>query len=163
MKALHDNLVLGTASVIDDDVTTTDELIPSGESSSYRSNPYRLSRLTLSRRDPEYVGRADKVAAVAKKFYGEEFDSSIDFSAEEASMAAAVAAYEKEYGSLEGSTGIGSLVTAVRPGDDRPAAGGSAPGPGGLPLQRKRRPIRRAGDAGGLHFSGKSGGPNGGG
>ena len=117
MKALHDNLVLGTASVIDDDVTTTDELIPSGESSSYRSNPYRLSRLTLSRRDPEYVGRADKVAAVAKKFYGEEFDSSIDFSAEEASMAAAVAAYEKEYGSLEGSTGIGSLVTAVRPGD----------------------------------------------
>ncbi len=117
MKALHDNLILGTASVIDDDVTTTDELIPSGESSSYRSNPYRLSRLTLSRRDPEYVGRADKVAAIAKKAYGEEFDASLDIAGEEAAMAAAVAAYEKAYGALEGTTGIGSLVCAVRPGD----------------------------------------------
>ena len=48
MRPLADNLVVGVASVIDDDVTTTDELIPSGESSSYRSNPYRLSRLALS-------------------------------------------------------------------------------------------------------------------
>ncbi|MBQ8914768.1 MAG: hydratase [Clostridia bacterium] len=117
MKALHDNLVLGVASVIDDDVTTTDELIPSGESSSYRSNPYRLSRLTLSRRDPEYVGRADKVAAIAKKAYGEEFDASLDISAEEAEMQAAIGAVEAEIGALEGSTGIGSLVCAVRPGD----------------------------------------------
>jgi len=117
MKALHDNLVLGVASVIDDDVTTTDELIPSGESSSYRSNPYRLSRLTLSRRDPEYVGRADKVAAIAKKAYGEEFDASLDISAEEAEMQAAISAVEAEIGALEGSTGIGSLVCAVRPGD----------------------------------------------
>ena len=117
MKALHDNLVLGTASVIDDDVTTTDELIPSGESSSYRSNPYRLSRLTLSRRDPEYVGRADKIAAVAKKSYGEEYDASVDFANEEASMAAAVSAFEEKFGALEGTVGIGSLVCAVRPGD----------------------------------------------
>ena len=117
MKALHDNLVLGVSSVIDDDVTTTDELIPSGESSSYRSNPYRLSRLTLSRRDPEYVGRADKVAQTAKKFYGEELDASIDFADTEASMNAAVAAYEGKFGALEGTTGIGSLVCAVRPGD----------------------------------------------
>ena len=117
MKALHDNLVLGVSSVIDDDVTTTDELIPSGESSSYRSNPYRLSRLTLSRRDPEYVGRADKVAETAKKFYGEENDASIDFADTDASMKAAVAAYEGKFGALEGTVGIGSLVTAVRPGD----------------------------------------------
>ncbi|MBE6587636.1 MAG: hydratase [Ruminococcaceae bacterium] len=117
MKALHDNLVLGTCSVIDDDVTTTDELIPSGESSSYRSNPYRLSRLTLSRRDPEYVGRADKVWAIAKKFCGEDYDAALDISAEEAEMKAAVAAVEEKIGSLEGTTGIGSLVCAVRPGD----------------------------------------------
>jgi len=117
MKALHDNLIIGTASVIDDDVTTTDELIPSGESSSYRSNPYRLSRLTLSRRDPEYVGRADKIAAVAKKVSGEEFDASVDISSEEASLKAAVAAYEEEHGALFGTIGIGSLVCAVRPGD----------------------------------------------
>ena len=117
MKALHDNLVLGTASVIDDDVTTTDELIPSGESSSYRSNPYRLSRLTLSRRDPEYVGRADKIAAVAKKSYGEEYDTALDISCEEAEMKAAVSAVEDVIGALKGTTGIGSLVCAVRPGD----------------------------------------------
>ncbi|MBR6676804.1 MAG: hydratase, partial [Clostridia bacterium] len=117
MKALHDNLVLGVSSVIDDDVTTTDELIPSGESSSYRSNPYRLSRLTLSRRDPEYVGRADKVAAVAKKFYGEELDAAVDFAETDASMQAALAAFEAKHGALSGSVGIGSLVTAVRPGD----------------------------------------------
>ncbi len=117
MKALHDNLVLGVSSVIDDDVTTTDELIPSGESSSYRSNPYRLSRLTLSRRDPEYVDRADKVAAIAKKTYGEEFDASLDIAEGEAAMQAAISAVEAVAGKLEGATGIGSLVCAVRPGD----------------------------------------------
>ena len=117
MKALCDNIVLGTASVIDDDVTTTDELIPSGESSSYRSNPYRLSRLTLSRRDPEYVGRADKIAAVSKKFCSEDYDASLDIANDEAQMNAAIAAFEAKYGALEGSVGVGSLVCAVRPGD----------------------------------------------
>ena len=117
MKALADNLVIGVASVIDDDVTTTDELIPSGESSSYRSNPYRLSRLTLSRRDPAYVGRADVISAVAKKAAGEEYDESLDIAGAEAAMNAAVAAYEAKFGALEGGVGIGSLVCAVRPGD----------------------------------------------
>ena len=117
MKALHDNLVLGVASVIDDDVTTTDELIPSGESSSYRSNPYRLSRLTLSRRDPAYVGRADVIAALAHKLCGEEYDAAVDISTAERTMTAAVEAYEAKYGKLEGSLGVGSLVCAVRPGD----------------------------------------------
>ena len=117
MKALQDNLVIGCASVIDDDVTTTDELIPSGESSSYRSNPYRLSRLTLSRRDPAYVGRADIIQAIAKKQAGEEYDTTVDISTAEAAMQAAVSAYEKQYGALCGTTGIGSLVGAVRPGD----------------------------------------------
>lgn len=117
MKALADNLVMGVASVIDDDVTTTDELIPSGESSSYRSNPYRLSRLTLSRRDPAYVGRADVISAVAKKAAGEEYDEGIDTASAEAAMNAAINAYEAKFGALEGECGIGSLVCAVRPGD----------------------------------------------
>ncbi len=58
---LGDNLLLRLCSVIHDEVTTTDELIPSGESSSYRSNPLKLASLTLSRRDPAYVGRARAV------------------------------------------------------------------------------------------------------
>ena len=117
MKALHDNLVLGVASVIDDDVTTTDELIPSGESSSYRSNPFRLSRLTLSRRDPEYVGRADAVSACAHRAYGEEYEKTSESDAAYEKMEAAIGAYEKKYGKLSGSIGVGSLVCAVRPGD----------------------------------------------
>jgi aconitate hydratase len=56
----EDNLLIRLASVIHDEVTTTDELIPSGETSSYRSNPVKLASFTLSRRDPEYVGRAMK-------------------------------------------------------------------------------------------------------
>ncbi|MBQ9116160.1 MAG: hydratase, partial [Clostridia bacterium] len=58
MAPLTDDLLLRVASVIKDDVTTTDELIPSGETSSYRSNPLRLAEFTLSRREPAYVARA---------------------------------------------------------------------------------------------------------
>ncbi|MCL2095916.1 MAG: hydratase [Oscillospiraceae bacterium] len=57
-KSLGENIILKVCSVITDEVTTTDELIPSGETSSYRSNPYRLAEFTLSRKDPEYVNRA---------------------------------------------------------------------------------------------------------
>ena len=60
---LAQNILLELAAVIRDPVTTTDELIPSGETSSYRSNPLRLSEFTLSRRAPEYVGRSKAVAA----------------------------------------------------------------------------------------------------
>ena len=63
---LSDNLLLELAAVIHDPVTTTDELIPSGETSSLRSNPVRLSEFTLSRRVPEYVGRAKAVAVQEK-------------------------------------------------------------------------------------------------
>ncbi len=62
MYALEDNLLLKLACVLHDDVTTTDELIPSGETSSYRSNPLRLSEFALSRREPQYVPRAKAVA-----------------------------------------------------------------------------------------------------
>ena len=64
MPALTDDLLLRVASVITDPVTTTDELIPSGETSSYRSNPEALSEFTLSRKDPAYVGRAKTVRAM---------------------------------------------------------------------------------------------------
>ena len=61
MSALTDNLLLKVVSVIHDPVTTTDELIPSGETSSYRSNPLGLAEFTLSRKDPAYVGRAKEI------------------------------------------------------------------------------------------------------
>ncbi|MDE7306569.1 MAG: hydratase, partial [Clostridia bacterium] len=61
--ALTDNILMKAVSVIDDPVTTTDELIPSGETSSYRSNPLRLAEFALSRKDPEYVSRAKQVKA----------------------------------------------------------------------------------------------------
>ena len=64
MEALSENILLKVSSKILDDVTTTDELIPSGETSSYRSNPLGLAEFTLSRRDPEYVGRAKAVQAL---------------------------------------------------------------------------------------------------
>ncbi len=61
--ALGDNLLMRVVSVLTDPVTTTDELIPSGETSSYRSNPLKLAEFTLSRKDPAYVGRAKAVKA----------------------------------------------------------------------------------------------------
>jgi len=67
MQPLDENLLLNVASVINDPVTTTDELIPSGEASSYRSNPAKLAEFTLSRKDPGYVGRAKTVQAVEAK------------------------------------------------------------------------------------------------
>ena len=61
------DLLLTAASAIYDPVTTTDELIPSGETSSYRSNPLKLAEFTLSRKDPAYVGRAKAIQAVEQK------------------------------------------------------------------------------------------------
>ncbi len=64
LKEMPEQVLLKLASVLRDNVTTTDELIPSGETSTLRSNPYKLSRFTLSRKDPEYVVRADKIAEI---------------------------------------------------------------------------------------------------
>ena len=64
IPALSDDLLMQVASVLRDEVTTTDELIPSGETSSYRSNPMKLAQFTLSRRDPDYVPRAKATAAL---------------------------------------------------------------------------------------------------
>ena len=67
MSSLTDNILLKVCSKILDPVTTTDELIPSGETSSYRSNPLGLAEFTLSRRDPDYVGRAKAVAELERE------------------------------------------------------------------------------------------------
>ena len=66
MSPLTDNILLKVCSKIMDEVTTTDELIPSGETSSYRSNPLGLAEFTLSRRDPEYVGKSKAVDKLEK-------------------------------------------------------------------------------------------------
>lgn len=66
IEALNDNILLKVAAYIDDPVTTTDELIPSGETSSYRSDPYALSEFALSRKVPEYVSRAKEVRELEK-------------------------------------------------------------------------------------------------
>lgn len=76
-EALADNILLKVASKIEDDVTTTDELIPSGETSSYRSNPLGLAEFTLSRRDPAYVGKAKAVRALEDERKAGKMDESL--------------------------------------------------------------------------------------
>ena len=113
MEALTDNLVLKVVSEIHDPVTTTDELIPSGETSSYRSNPLGLAEFALSRKDPAYVGRAKAVqraekARVAGKEPGEAFSE----------IAPVLSAIQAAYGDVNSeNTGIGSTIFAVKPGD----------------------------------------------
>ena len=103
MPELPGNLLLKVVSVITDPVTTTDELIPSGETSSYRSNPEKLSEFALSRKDPEYVGRAKEVRALEKsREAGESILPEI---------LARISPLTWE------NTGLGSVVCAVKPGD----------------------------------------------
>ena len=103
---LTDNLIVKFAAVIHDPVTTTDELIPSGETSSYRSNPLKLAEFALSRKVPEYVGRAKAIAADEKAL---EKDGKLTGDYAEAVKASGL--------KLEGSVSIGSGVYAVKPGD----------------------------------------------
>ena len=107
MYPLTENILLELAAVIHDPVTTTDELIPSGETSSYRSNPIRLSEFTLSRRVPEYVGRAKQVAqAEGERREGQKPQRMVD-------VLSAVGDPEK----LLPVTQFGSCVFANKPGD----------------------------------------------
>ena len=125
IPAMPDDLVIGAASVIDDAVTTTDELIPSGESSSYRSNPYRLSRLALSRRDPGYAHRTDAFRAAVRSIAGGEPTKIDEYAALEDGEAeawvknieAALDAAKTAGCALTGKVGYGTLVAAVKPGD----------------------------------------------
>ncbi len=108
MYELSDNLLLKLACVIHDDVTTTDELIPSGETSSYRSNPLKLAEFALSRREPEYVARAKAVAAEEKK-------RREDNSSQEVIEVLKKVTFAPE--SVAGHTQFGSCVFASKPGD----------------------------------------------
>jgi aconitate hydratase len=105
---LPDTLILKTAAVINDPVTTTDELIPSGETSSYRSNPMRLAGFALSRKVPEYVGRAKEIAADAEKIRNGEIP---DIYA--AALDSAGAPIDKK----PNGVALGSVIFAKKPGD----------------------------------------------
>ena len=113
MSELPNNLVLRVVSEIHDPVTTTDELIPSGETSSYRSNPLGLAEFTLSRKDPEYVGLAkDMQKAQTALMAGE------DVFAAKAELKEVLEVIEKEFpDARENGIGYGSTIFAVKPGD----------------------------------------------
>ena len=113
MSALPENLVLKVVSEIHDPVTTTDELIPSGETSSYRSNPLGLAEFTLSRKDPEYVGRAKEVQKAQKAIEAGECPCS---GLEE--LKPIMDAIKEKFDSISRkNTGVGSTIFAVKPGD----------------------------------------------
>ena len=99
---LPENLLLTAAAAIYDPVTTTDELIPSGETSSYRSNPLRLAEFALSRKDPQYVSRAKEVLALERTRRADPADPA---------LAQVLAGYDAA------RTGLGSFVMALKPGD----------------------------------------------
>ena len=115
MSPLADNILLKVCSKIMDPVTTTDELIPSGETSSFRSNPLGLAEFTLSRRDPEYVGRSKAVDVLEKARVAGE-----DVTAKEAELTAVFETIKTIPGQEDieiPATEIGSMVYAVKPGD----------------------------------------------
>ncbi len=107
VEPLGENILLELAAVIHDPVTTTDELIPSGETSSYRSNPLRLAEFTLSRRVPDYVPRAKAIAAAdAARRAGNAPQTLLD-----------TLARVGDVQTLLGATQVGSCVFANKPGD----------------------------------------------
>lgn len=108
---LTKNLLLEICAVIKDSVTTTDELIPSGETSSYRSNPMRLAEFTLSRREPQYVERAKKI----QKFEIQRELNENPFTKELKEIFYAIKKIDKEVKPLD--IGIGSTIYANKPGD----------------------------------------------
>ena len=113
MSALPENLLLKVVSEIHDPVTTTDELIPSGETSSYRSNPLGLAEFALSRKDPAYVGRAKEVQKAQKAI--EAGQCPVEALPEMKPVMDAVHTRFPEVG--KGNLGVGSTIFAVKPGD----------------------------------------------
>ena len=111
MGALTDNILLKVCSKILDPVTTTDELIPSGETSSFRSNPLGLAEFTLSRRDPEYVGRAKEVALLEKA------RTSGNGAEELVPVFEKIRTIPGQENVKAEETEIGSMIYAVKPGD----------------------------------------------
>ena len=115
MVALTDNLLLKVVSEIHDPVTTTDELIPSGETSSYRSNPLGLAEFALSRKDPEYVGKAKEVQKAEKAI--EAGQNPADALPEVGGVFEALKSNLPQYKIDNDTVGIGSTIFAVKPGD----------------------------------------------
>ncbi len=113
MTQLPENLVLRVVSEIHDPVTTTDELIPSGETSSYRSNPLGLAEFTLSRKDPAYVGLAKDIQTAQKAVM--EGKCPVEAKPELKEIMAVIRKSYPETG--EGNIGFGSTIFAVKPGD----------------------------------------------
>ena len=113
MSPLTDNLVLKVVSVIHDPVTTTDELIPSGETSSYRSNPLGLAEFTLSRKDPAYVGRAKEIQKAEKaRIAGECPCEAVE------ELKPILEKVKENFADVnKENTGFGSTIYAVKPGD----------------------------------------------
>ena len=115
MTALTDNILLKVCSKILDEVTTTDELIPSGETSSYRSNPLGLAEFTLSRRDPEYVGRSKVVDVIEKsRRKGEDI---LKDNTELAKIFDKIKTIPGFADIIANETEIGSMIYAKKPGD----------------------------------------------
>ena len=115
MTALTDNILLKVCSKILDEVTTTDELIPSGETSSYRSNPLGLAEFTLSRRDPEYVGRSKVVDVIEKsRRKGEDI---LKDNTELAKIFDKIKTIPGFADIIANDTEIGSMIYAKKPGD----------------------------------------------
>ena len=119
MSALPENLVLKVVSEIHDPVTTTDELIPSGETSSFRSNPLGLAEFALSRKDPEYVGRAKAIQKAQKAVEADECPGKAFEEVAPVMQAIKAAFPEKDFhdGRLGDNIGFGSTIFAVKPGD----------------------------------------------
>ena len=115
MTALTDNILLKVCSKILDEVTTTDELIPSGETSSYRSNPLGLAEFTLSRRDPEYVGRSKAVDVIEKsRRKGEDI---LKDNTELSNILEKIKNIPEFADIVANETEIGSMIYAKKPGD----------------------------------------------
>lgn len=113
MGALPENLVLRVVSEIHDPVTTTDELIPSGETSSYRSNPLGLAEFTLSRKDPEYVGRAKDIQRAEKARMAGEHPCQAH-----PDVKPVMGVIKNSFADASHeNTGFGSTIFAVKPGD----------------------------------------------
>lgn len=117
IRPLPKNLLLKIASVIHDPVTTTDELIPSGETSSYRSNPFALAEFTLSRKDPAYVGKAKAVYALEMKRQKLISTNASLRKLENVYASAFDNTGEEDIQSFIKNTGLGSAIFARRPGD----------------------------------------------
>lgn len=112
MSELADNVVMQVVAEIHDPVTTTDELIPSGETSSYRSNPLGLAEFTLSRKDPSYVGKAKEIQKAEKaRINGE------DIFAANTEIEGVFEKINGKFAVDPKTTEIGSLIFAVKPGD----------------------------------------------